>query len=233
MRKLVTSLLLFFSLMCFAQSARDTKNVNHEKTAYENNTYDRELPTNLREKYNDSEFLYREKKVKKTESSNINLGLVNGIIVFMKFIFPFLLGGFLIYIILKTVLNIDIRFWKKQKSVNNTTQSLELDNEDVHQLDLDSLLQAALTNNNFRLATRYYYLNTIKTLSDLKYIDFQIEKTNSDYLLEIDNESIIPDFSYLSYIYSYIWYGEFKVDAIRFKRIEDKYQSFFKKLKNE
>lgn len=233
MRKLVTSLLLFFSLMCFAQSARDTKNVNHEKTAYENNTYDRELPTNLREKYNDNEFLYREKKVKKTESSNINLGLVNGIIVFMKFIFPFLLGGFLIYIILKTVLNIDIRFWKKQKSVNNTTQSLELDNEDVHQLDLDSLLQAALTNNNFRLATRYYYLNTIKTLSDLKYIDFQIEKTNSDYLLEIDNESIIPDFSYLSYIYSYIWYGEFKVDAIRFKRIEDKYQSFFKKLKNE
>ena len=233
MKKLVTSLLLFFSLMCFAQSTTDSINVSNEKPAYENVTFSRELPANLRQKYNDDEFLYKEKKVKKTESSNINLGLVNGIIVFMKFIFPFLLGGFLIYIILKTVLNIDIRFWKKQKSVNNTTQSLEFDNEDIHQLDIDSLLQAALTSNNFRLATRYYYLKTIKTLSDLKYIDFQIEKTNSDYLLEIDNENIIPDFSYLSYIYSYIWYGEFKVDAIRFKRIEDKYQSFFKKLKNE
>lgn len=233
MKKLVTSLLLFFSLMCFAQSTTDSINVSNKKPAYENATFSRELPANLRQKYNDDEFLYKEKEVKQTESSNINLGLVNGIIVFMKFIFPFLLGGFLIYIILKTVLNIDIRFWKKQKSVKNTTQSLEFDNEDIHQLDLDSLLQEALITNNFRLATRYYYLKTIKKLNDLKYIDFQIEKTNSDYLLEIDNENIIPDFSYLSYIYNYIWYGEFKVDVIRFKGIQEKYQAFFEKLKNE
>ncbi|EAQ41480.1 hypothetical protein [Polaribacter sp. MED152] len=232
MKNLIASLLLLLCFNSFGFNQPDTTDLNSNHVVGLN-TYQRELPKNLKEKYNDDDFIYKEKKEKPKKSSNINSAFLDGFIIFMKFIFPFLLGIFIVYIILKTVLNIDIRFWKKQNNATNTVQKLEFDNDDIHELDIDSLLNTALNNNDYRLATRYYYLKLLKYLSDLNHIDYQIEKTNSDYLLEIKKDEIIPDFSYLSYIYAHIWYGKFAIDAIGFKNVESKYQSFFKKLKDD
>jgi len=232
MKNLIASLLLLLCFNSFGFNQPDTTALNSNHVVGLN-TYQRELPKNLKEKYNDDDFIYKEKREKPKKSSNINSAFLDGFIIFMKFIFPFLLGIFIVYIILKTVLNIDIRFWKKQNNATNTVQKLEFDNDDIHELDIDSLLNAALNNNDYRLATRYYYLKLLKYLSDLNHIDYQIEKTNSDYLLEIKKDEIISDFSYLSYIYAHIWYGKFSIDAIGFKNVESKYQSFFLIFKDD
>ena len=66
----------------------------------------------------------------------------------------------------------------------------------------------------------------LKELSDKKIIDYHKDKTNSEYLFEIENSAIRSKFSYLSYVYSYVWYGEFPLDAQSFKVAQNKYQSF-------
>ena len=111
------------------------------------------------------------------------------------------------------------------------SERLVYEDEDIHETDIDGLLQKAIHNKEYRLAIRYYYLSVLKTLSNKKLIDYHIDKTNSEYLFEIKNESIRNEFSYLSYIYSYVWYGDFPIDETNFKLAENKYTSFKNSLK--
>ena len=67
---------------------------------------------------------------------------------------------------------------------------------------------------------------SVISLSKKELIDYHKDKTNSEYLYEIENNTMRTQFSYLSYVYSYVWYGEFPVDETNFKVAENKYQSF-------
>jgi hypothetical protein len=148
----------------------------------------------------------------------------------MQSIFPFLLGGFIIFLILKAVLGFDAKFWKPSKKSRKLSDKLVYEDEDLHELHLEALLESALQQKNFRLAIRYYYLMVLKGLSSKKIIAYHKDKTNSEYLFEIENSVVKNQFSYLSYVYSYVWYGEFTVDEKSFKRAQDKYQSFLNTL---
>jgi hypothetical protein len=70
------------------------------------------------------------------------------------------------------------------------------------------------------LATRYYYLWLLKTLSDRNIIEWDIEKTNGDYLNEISNLELKNEFQFLSYVYEYSWYGEFNLNETDFEKTE-------------
>lgn len=70
----------------------------------------------------------------------------------------------------------------------------------------------------------------LKDLSDKKLIDYHKDKTNSEYLFELKNETQKDQFSYLLYVYNYIWYGEFAINKREFQLAENKYQSFKKLL---
>ncbi|MGK0449122.1 MAG: hypothetical protein ACJA2M_002925, partial [Polaribacter sp.] len=67
-------------------------------------------------------------------------------------------------------------------------------------------------------------------LSAKKLIDYHKDKTNSEYLFEIEDTAMRSKFSYLSYVYTYVWYGEFSVDEQSFKAAQNKYQSFINRI---
>ncbi|MGK0414700.1 MAG: hypothetical protein ACJA1B_002928 [Polaribacter sp.] len=192
----------------------------------------RTFKNDLKETYNGKDFVYHEDKPKKElpENTSFNLGILEFFIFFMQTIFPFLLGGFIIFIILKVLLGFDAQFWKPSKRSKKITDTLIYENENLHELHLEGLLQQALENKNFRLAIRYYYLTSLKILSNKELISYHKDKTNSAYLLEIENTDIKNQFSYLSYVYAYVWYGEFTIDEASFIRAQNKYQSFLKTL---
>jgi hypothetical protein len=48
-------------------------------------------------------------------------------------------------------------------------------------------------------------------LKDHELIIWLPEKTNADYLSELKQETLRKRFSYLSYLYNCIWYGEFSI----------------------
>ena len=55
-------------------------------------------------------------------------------------------------------------------------------------------------------------------MSEKQLIEWDVEKTNSDYLYEIKSAELKANFEYLSYLYNYIWYGEFNLSAAEFEK---------------
>lgn len=86
--------------------------------------------------------------------------------------------------------------------------------ENIKHVNFDALISEALKDNNYRLATRYSYLKSLKLLTTKNIIDWHYDKTNSDYINEIKNEDIKVTFKRISYIYDYVWYGEFPITEI-------------------
>jgi hypothetical protein len=237
MKKRLASLLFLLTLFVNAQESTNIDEVlvvKSDSIVYQKDTQiskARTLSPNLREKYNDKDFIYTEDApVQKKKTSNTGSGFLGGFAFFMTTIFPFLLGGFIIFVIVKVMLGSDIRFWKSSPASTKIKEKLIYEDEDIHEVDLASLLKQAIDNQNYRLAIRYYYLTSLKGLSNKKIIEYHKDKTNSEYLFEIENPAMRTQFSYLSYVYSYVWYGEFPVDETNFKTAANKYQSFINSM---
>jgi hypothetical protein len=235
MKKWFASLLLCASL--FAHAQEDIEEVVAQKAdtiVYAKNSAiseERTFSSNLKDKYSGKDFQYKENLPEKEDNSApINLGFLKGFVFFMSQIFPFVLAGFIIFIILKLVLGFDLRFWKSNNLSKRKKEKLIYEDEDIHEVDLESLLQQAIDQKEFRLAIRYYYLTSLKTLSSKKLIAYHRDKTNSEYLFEIESTELRSNFSYLSYIYTYVWYGEFSINEQHFKAAQSKYQSFLKAI---
>jgi hypothetical protein len=61
-------------------------------------------------------------------------------------------------------------------------------------------------------------------MSEKQIIEWDAEKTNSDYVYEIKNEQFKNNFNYLSYLYNYIWYGEFDIDDVTFEKAKASFE---------
>lgn len=90
--------------------------------------------------------------------------------------------------------------------------SYQVVEEDIHAIDFESEIDDALEHNNYRLALRLYYLWTLKILSDSRFINWQVGKTNGDYYYEISSLSVKDSFRKLSRLFEYGWYGGFKLN---------------------
>ncbi|MCB4809450.1 hypothetical protein LG651_14435 [Tamlana sp. 62-3] len=111
---------------------------------------------------------------------------------------------------------------RKHKKVNF---SEDITAENIESADIKSLIKNAENNNNFRLAIRYYYLLVLKQLSLKNFIKFEDDKTNSEYYNEILEKPFSDQFSYTSYLYTYIWYGEFPVNTAQYSKAKDNFET--------
>ena len=84
--------------------------------------------------------------------------------------------------------------------------------EDIHQLDFEKLIADALESKNYKLAIRYKYLNMLKVLADKKIINLNNNKTNRDYLREINTRELAESFKNATVRFEWIWYGNFPVN---------------------
>lgn len=104
--------------------------------------------------------------------------------------------------------------------------------ENIENADIDALISQAENDTNYRLAIRYYYLLTLKTLSRNKLIKFEEDKTNAEYLSELQHTTHSKAFGYISYLYNYIWYGEFPVDLKAYQKAKTHFNDFLNPLKS-
>lgn len=149
---------------------------------------------------------YKNKKTRIKEKNNenalsLNLGPLGWVFIFILIAAV----GYLVY----TLLN------EGGNGLFSKRQHLKLDEngtitaENIESTDIQSLINKAEGGNDYRLAIRYYYLLVLKTLSIKNLIKFEDDKTNADYLDEINAQPFAKKFSYTSYLYNYTWYGEF------------------------
>ena len=98
--------------------------------------------------------------------------------------------------------------------------------EHIHEFDLPTLIQQAIAQKDFTVATRLYYLLTIKTLSDKNLIHWKKDKTNRNYLNELTALDTKSQFSQLTNIFERVWYGEVAVNEAIFGEIEEQFKRF-------
>jgi hypothetical protein len=84
--------------------------------------------------------------------------------------------------------------------------------------NIRKLINKALENKDYRLAVRYYYLLILKKLTFAHIIEYEFDKTNSDYIAEISSEEINANFKKATLLYDYIWYGNFAVSETEFNK---------------
>ncbi len=201
--------------------------------------------TDLKDKYDSSEFIY-ERTAKNSgwwtrfkqwlsdvfrDLFNINSDAKAADItdVILK-IFYIVIVLLVVFFIVKAVLNRE-GSWVFGKSSDKSIIPVTDVENNIFETNFVTLIKDAEHNNNYRLAIRYYYLWLLKTLSESEIIDYDVEKTNSDYYNEIKNESTKKEFSYTSYLYNYIWYGEFDIDNTRFNKAKTAFTHFLNSIK--
>jgi hypothetical protein len=140
-----------------------------------------------------------------------------------------LAGGFVLFIIYSLFLK-DGMFRRNTKSVAGNGSS-EMNAEEVKPgTDMDSLIAQALRDNNFRLAVRYQYLKNLHKLAEKGFVQYAVDKTNYQYVNELTNAGLRNEFAGITLNYEYVWYGEFDIDAIIYRKLETGFTSLYNKI---
>jgi hypothetical protein len=91
-------------------------------------------------------------------------------------------------------------------------------------MDFTKLIAQAVSLKDYRLAIRYYYLQVLQKLSSKGAIEFAPDKTNHEYLAELNGKPYKKDFAALTRHYEYAWYGEFEIGEQVFSAIQQKFK---------
>ncbi|WP_294245990.1 DUF4129 domain-containing protein [uncultured Chryseobacterium sp.] len=140
-------------------------------------------------------------------------------------LFAIVLVGFLLYFIIKYFIGKDgaFLFGKKNRKLDIQEEDLH---ENIHEINFPESILRFENAGDFRSAVRYHFLWVLKKLSDKKRIAWNPEKTNRDYLAELEAPHLKDQFYSLSYIFDYVWYGEFAITQEDYTKFRDQYQSF-------
>jgi len=132
------------------------------------------------------------------------------------------IAGFVIYMLMKAEM-LDFLFPRKAQSDELAYATLA---ENIHEINFDLAIEDAVNQRNFRLAVRLLYLQTLKRLTDSGQINYKPDKTNRQYVHELANTPLQPDFDSLTRQFDFVWYGDFPVDEAQFGQIRQQFQQF-------
>jgi len=198
----------------------------------DDNFTQRKFKDDLNNTYHGEDFTYLEKtpEIQTSNSSYPNFSSLGSLIDFLLKVVPVIIILIAVFLIARALINNE-GSWFVSKSANKAIEKLDLVDEEVIQnSNLEELLNTAIQQNDYRLAIRYQYLITLKTLSVNNYINLDKDKTNSDYLLELHTPLHRKEFSYLAYIYDYVWYGQFSISASDFTDLQQSFTHYNKTI---
>lgn len=153
---------------------------------------------------------------------------IRGVIIFLKYALILALVGLVIWLFIK--LNPGSALLKPKKL---SEVMLSEDEEIIERKDIPKLIAKAQKAGNYRLAIRFYYLWILKLLRDHELIDYQAQKTNQEYEKELKDPKLIGSFSELTYLYDFVWYGEFEVEKNEYDHLQKRFVQMENHLKNK
>jgi hypothetical protein len=96
----------------------------------------------------------------------------------------------------------------------------------IRDIDFEKLIESAQKEENFRTAIRYSYLMLLKILDAKKLIEWEVQKSNFDYLLVLSEHAIYSSLKNSTGIYESAWYGDKPWTT-------EEYVSFFAAIQSE
>jgi hypothetical protein len=155
-----------------------------------------------------------------------NVGHFSGIFTFFLWIIGI---GTLLFVLYKLFLSNQGLFRSNSKNVEVT---IDTESNEIPPDQYEQMIKKAASEGNYRLATRYLYLQSLHRLSDKGYAVIATEKTNYQYVNEIRKRSaaIGSRFAHLTLQYEYIWYGEYGITNDNYFLLQNDFREFNKQL---
>jgi hypothetical protein len=194
----------------------------------------RNLPdTAMKKLKTDDQFWYAnyefEKKKKEEQvKEDDNLPLIERDI-FQKILWMVIIGAFVAVIILYLA-NSNVNLFRKsqQKITEDDEGYAETDN--IFEINYQREIDKAISSGSYRIAIRLMFLRLLKNLSDKNIIHYKQDRTNFDYLLQLQTTKYYQDFFRLIRFYEYSWYGQVDVDQEKFPAIKNEFENFDRNL---
>lgn len=154
----------------------------------------------------------------------------NSLLLFLFKALPYIIIGFIIAFLVWLFyrLNPGAKLFRSEKQPEVFFTDEE---EIIKSKNIQDLIDRAVQDKNYRLAVRYYFLQTLKKLTDATLINYEYEKTNSDYAREIKTEPLADLFKKITNVYEYIWYGSFEVSESDFLKAQKMFGNMNHKIK--
>jgi len=209
------------------------------KTNYstDNIIYPKNLSPNFKNKYKGDDFKYEVAKPKESVWDLIKRKIAE---LFFKNIDPnkaaiyttnilrffgIVIIGFLLFILVRYLMSKDgnFLFGKRNRKININSHDIE---ENIHEINFPERILQLEKQQDYRSAIRYHFLYSLKKMTDKNIINWNVEKTNRDYLKELKNKNLQEDFRRIIYVYDYIWYGEFDTQENDYQH----YKTYFNKF---
>lgn len=202
----------------------------------DNTIFPKKISENYKEKYKEKDFNYDEIKPRESLWTKIKRKFskiwdrifgdpndtVNGLQYGLQLL-AILVIAIALFFIIKYLINKDGNFFwsKKNKKVNIASGVLY---ENIHEINFPVTIAELEQKQDFRSAIRYQFLYTLKKMSDQKLIQWNPDKTNTDYILEIKDASQRGSYEDLSYIFENVWYGEQVINADLYQKLRTTFQ---------
>ncbi len=144
-------------------------------------------------------------------------------------LFPYLIIASLIGLLIWVFTRMDTGQLSLEK--RQTAQAFLSDDEElIKRDDIQTLIDKAIAEGNYRLAIRFYYLLALQKMSTKELIDWQVQKTNHEYIYEVEDLNVRKQFRHVTDIYDYIWYGNFEVDSAIFEKAQSSFVTLTRQL---
>ncbi|MEZ4858201.1 MAG: hypothetical protein R2781_05265 [Flavobacteriaceae bacterium] len=224
------------TLFCFEIASAQASNPRlfdaHFKERYASDTYNYEGKEVIRNSKKGSgnyvDFENTKTKVEEENNQKEFTGEIWGTTL-LNWIFIIVLALAVVYLVYSIINEGGNRLFTTQKNTAILPQE-ELTVQNLQQTDIEGLIAFAEKNEDFRLAIRFYHMLVLKKLSLKNFIKLEEDKTNEEYFHEIKQQSFSSDFKFTSYLYDYIWYGEFPINKWQYQKAKDTFTNLLKKV---
>ncbi len=125
----------------------------------------------------------------------------------------------------------NVGLFRKKNIRTAASEEEEVITEDIFAINYQKEIDKAAAQGNHRLAIRLMFLRLLKNLSEKNIIRYKQDKTNLDYLLELQPTAYYNNFFRITRNYEYSWYGKFPVNEDAYKVIRSDFDKFDKELR--
>ncbi len=145
-----------------------------------------------------------------------------------------IVGGAILFAIYLIFVNLkDFKFKRNEKveTISEVIDEKSITNQNIGLVGFQAQVDKSIREGNYRLAIRYYYLWIVKNLNDAHLIEFNIDKTNQEYLKELKGKTMfstdrLAQFKNCTLFYEYVWFGNFEINQTAFQKIETTFKEF-------
>jgi hypothetical protein len=136
-------------------------------------------------------------------------------------------GGLALIFITLAARNVKM-FGKKKKTIDEPVETDE--HGDIFAIKYISEIDRAAMAGNYRLAIRLMFLRLLKSMTERNIIDYKHDRTNYDYLVQLNTSPYYSDFFRVTRHYEYTWYGKFNVSPEAYDIIKNEFETLEAKV---